>query len=200
MEALHGLRLVATGGLVSARLVAAFFARLGADVVRVVPVDPPGRRPAGQPAAGVVRVLPLDLFDPRGIDLIRRLLRRSDILVDGHGADVMSGLGLGTTLLRADNRGLVIVRMAAFEPAPVPSDRHRVRGSRTGTEAATAAVMATLVALHARSRSGEGQDVDQPILVPLADIDQGAPSPGIHRELLGLSLEELRELARDGVI
>jgi hypothetical protein len=60
--------------------------------------------------------------------------------------------------------------------------------------------MATLVALHARNRSGEGQDVDQPILVPLADIDQGAPSPGIHRELLGLSLEELRELARDGVI
>jgi crotonobetainyl-CoA:carnitine CoA-transferase CaiB-like acyl-CoA transferase len=196
MGAFAGLRLIETGSLAPARLVGAFFGEMGAEVIRIVPprrgtagaAPGEGEEGAGE-APGWSRMLPLDLFEPRGIGLLQRLLRRADILVDGHSPGALAGLGLPPERLAADNPGLLCVRVAAFqEPAE----------DRSAT--ATAALLAALVALHRRHRTGLGGEVTRPIRIAVADPGRPEPGTAVHRVLLGLSEQELTELQRDGVI
>jgi crotonobetainyl-CoA:carnitine CoA-transferase CaiB-like acyl-CoA transferase len=123
------------------------------------------------------------------------------MLVDGHKAGALDALGLGWPLLQADNPGLILVRIAAFQAPPRPPDRRSALAADDDLSAATTALLATLVTLHRRHRTGEGADVSEPVRVALSEEDQaGEPPGGLHRTLLGLSAEEFRELARDGII
>jgi crotonobetainyl-CoA:carnitine CoA-transferase CaiB-like acyl-CoA transferase len=203
MGALTGLRLIETGTLTPARLVGTFFSGLGVDVIRIVPPGIAGNRAEAWAGAdsGNVRALALDLYDPRGVGLLRRLVRRSDILVDGHEPGALDALGLGWPALNTDNPGLILVRTAAFRAAPDPADRRQALPADADLSAATAALLAALVMLHRRHRTGEGADVAAPIRVAVSDAGgASAPQSGLHRSLLGLSAEELQELARDGII
>jgi crotonobetainyl-CoA:carnitine CoA-transferase CaiB-like acyl-CoA transferase len=60
------------------------------------------------------RSLTLDLADPRGLELVRRLLARCDVFVENFSPRVVEGFGLGWDGVRALNPRMVMVRMPAF--------------------------------------------------------------------------------------
>ena len=126
----------------------------------------------------------LDLTQSEGADLLRRLVRTADAVVENYAQDVLPRLGLHHDGLRAERPDLVTVSMPAygsntawaelrgygstlehgsglptvtgFEGAP-PTMNHVAYGDPIGGLNACAAVLAAL--LH-RKRTGEGQFVD----------------------------------------
>src|SRR6185295_14742284 len=60
------------------------------------------------------RSLVLDLNDPRGLDLARRLAAISDVVIDNFSARVMANLGLDYESLRTLRPDIVCVRMTGF--------------------------------------------------------------------------------------
>lgn len=128
-----------------------------------------------------------NLRDPRGQDLVRRLATQSDVLLENFRPGTLERWGLGPEQLWKINPGLVITRVTGFgqtgpyapragfgsigeamggiryvtgDPSQPPS---RAGVSLGDALAATFASLGTLVALHARERTGRGQVVDSAI-------------------------------------
>lgn len=126
----------------------------------------------------------LDLRVPRGQDLARRLLTTADVLVENFRPGTLERWGLAPADLWRDNPGLIITRVTGYGQSGPYSARagfgsiaeamggiRYVTGdpdrppSRAGISlgdelAGTFAALGTLVALHARHRTGRGQLVD----------------------------------------
>src|SRR6478672_6031172 len=128
-----------------------------------------------------------NLRDPRGQDLVRRLAARSHVLLENFRPGTLERWGLAPEQLWEINPGLVITRVTGFGQtgpyAPragfgsigeamggiryVTGDADRPP-SRAGISlgdalAATFAALGTMMALHARQRTGRGQVVDSAI-------------------------------------
>ena len=98
---------------VRGQLAGMMLADLGARVVRV---DRPRARDAiGHGALNRSRTrLGVDLKDPEGVEVVRRLAAGADGLVEGFRPGVLERLGLGPDELLAANPGLVIGRMTGW--------------------------------------------------------------------------------------
>lgn len=130
------------------------------------------------------RVINLDLTDPRGVEVFKRLLRTADAVVDNYSSGVMRKMGLDYESLKAINPRVIALSMPAFGtrsmwsdlraygstfehacglpnviagPGEIPTMGHQAVGDPVGGLNAAAAL---LTALHARQRTGEGQFVD----------------------------------------
>ena len=93
-----------------------FFAEYGADVVKVESftapdfirtITPDGMNPAFASSSRSKRGLGVNLKDPRGLALVRKLALLADVVIENNGAGVMDRLGLGYQALRAENPRLV---------------------------------------------------------------------------------------------
>jgi alpha-methylacyl-CoA racemase len=190
---LAGLRVVELAGLGPVPFCAMVLADLGAEVVRIertgIPPLPRGtvdRRVVlmrGRPAVGV------DLKDDRGVELVLRLLERSDVLLEGFRPGVLERLGLGPDVCLARNPRLVVGRVTGYgQHGPMAHEAgHDInylslsgvldaigrRGeppvpplSILGDFGGGAMPLATgvLAALFERERSGRGQVVDASIV------------------------------------
>jgi formyl-CoA transferase len=129
----------------------------------------------------------LNLRHPEGQVLARRLLDTADVLVENFRPGTLERWGLGYDALAERNPGLVLVRVTGFgqdgpyapragygsigeamgglryvtgDPSTPPS---RSGISIGDSLAGTFAALGTLLALHARGRSGRGQVVDSAI-------------------------------------
>lgn len=107
---------IARAGPVAVRLLADW----GADVTRV---DPPssresvtGRRRGSdeQNLHRNKRSVCLDLKTPRGAEVLRRLIARSDVVVENFRADVKERLGLGYEQLRRLNPRIILASISGF--------------------------------------------------------------------------------------
>src|SRR5579884_1094098 len=105
------------------------FADLGADVIKV---EPPGGDPArllpplaALPDGGTAglfwaaysagkRSLTLDLEQPEGIALLRRLIDGADVVIESYPPGVREGLELGYERLRQTNPRLVLTSITPF--------------------------------------------------------------------------------------
>lgn len=128
-----------------------------------------------------------DLRSERGQALVRQLVARSDVLLENFRPGTLERWGLGPEQLWEVNPRLVVTRVSGFgqtgpyapragygsvgeamggiryvtgDPALPPS---RVGVSLGDSVAGTFAALGTLVALHARERTGRGQVVDSAI-------------------------------------
>lgn len=134
------------------------------------------------------RSIALDLKSAGGRELVLRLAREADVVVENFRPDVMERLGIGYETLAGVNRRLVYVSISGFGPdgpyAPLPAYDHVVQGlagmmpaqggagapqmfrSVVADKAAgMTALSATLAALLARERQDAGgQRVDVPML------------------------------------
>jgi alpha-methylacyl-CoA racemase len=115
---LEGVRVVEFAGLGPGPFCGMLLADLGADVVRI---DRPGARGGVMGALGGTslldrgkRSIALDLKDPGDLDVVRGLLRRSDVLLEGFRPGVMERLGLGPGEALAANPALVYGRMTGW--------------------------------------------------------------------------------------
>jgi len=184
------------GQLLAGPFCGQLMADFGADVIKL---EPPGQgdpmREWGREKAGgrslwwpIVargkRSVTIDLREPAGQDLARRLIAEADVLIENFRPGTLERWGLDPAdLMRADP-GLIVVRVSGYgQDGPYASrpgygaigeamgglravigepDRPPARAgiSIGDTLAATFACVGTLVALHARERTGRGQVVD----------------------------------------
>ena len=130
----------------------------------------------------------LDLREPAGQALARRLISRADLLVENFRPGTLERWDLGYDTLSGDNPGLVMIRVSGFgqtgpyakragfgaigeamgglryvcgDPSTPPS---RMGISIGDALAATFACLGGLVAIHARQSTGRGQVVDSSII------------------------------------
>lgn len=186
MQPLSGLRIVEIASLAPAPFGCMILADLGADVLRV---DRLGSSAAITPPEGPLargrRMVAVDLKNPDGVAMVRRLVAEADVFVEGFRPGVAERLGLGPDELTRANPRLVYARMTGWgQEGPLsPRAGHDInylalagalepiarRGERPlpplnmlADFAGGGMVMALgiLAALHERATSGLGQVID----------------------------------------
>lgn len=192
--ALSGLVVIELGSTIAGPFCARLFADFGARVIKVE--DPRGdtiRSMGAQVeghslyAASLLRnksAVAIDLRQEKGRQAVRRLIARSDIVIENFRPGAMETWGLDYATLAADNPGLIMVRISGFGQTGPYSRRagygvigEAVSGlrsiigdpdrppSRVGTPltdyiTGLYAAFGALAALQERRRSGRGQLVD----------------------------------------
>jgi crotonobetainyl-CoA:carnitine CoA-transferase CaiB-like acyl-CoA transferase len=130
------------------------------------------------------RGITLDLTSPRGLSLLKRLLKDADAVIDNYAADVMPRLGLDAAAMLKVNPRLVVVTMPAFgmtgawsgvraygstleQASGLPSVTGREGDPPTMLHAALGdpvgglnAAAALLLGFMHQARTGEGQHID----------------------------------------
>jgi benzylsuccinate CoA-transferase BbsE subunit len=174
-------------------------ADLGADVIRV---EPPGGDPARaigpfyhdehHPEKSLYwfhfntskRSITLNLESPESRDILRRLVRTADVVVETFRPGYLDSIGLGYQALSETNPGLVLTSITPFgQTGPYKDFKAsdlvglamggflficgwedepptRVAGSQAYNMASVNACCATLIALQHRDMTGQGQHVD----------------------------------------
>ena len=113
---LDGVRVVELAGIGPGPFTGMLLADLGADVVQV---ERPGGAAAALGTVGQVvnrgkRSVVVDLKDPRGADVVKRLAQRADVFLEGNRPGVTERLGVGPADLLAVNPKLVYGRMTGW--------------------------------------------------------------------------------------
>lgn len=123
---LAGIRVIECGVLLAGPFCARLLADFGAEVIKV---EAPGKgdpmRTVGQSLVdgkslwwpGIARnkkCISLNLRDPQGQEMLRRLVTQSDVLVENFRPGVFEEWGLGYETLRAANPGLVFARVSGY--------------------------------------------------------------------------------------
>jgi alpha-methylacyl-CoA racemase len=116
MGPLAGLTVVELAGLGPAPLCCMMLAQMGADVIRIDrPEDTRSKAdPRLQPVNRGRRSIAVDLKSPAGADIVKRLVRRSGVLVEGFRPGVAERLGLGPEDCWKVNEALVYGRMTGW--------------------------------------------------------------------------------------
>ena len=191
---LEGVRVIDLSAVLSGPLAAGILADQGADVVKVETLDGDiVRRMGGKPegvTAGFLtanrgkRSIAVDIKRPEGLDIVKRLLRDADVLIQNFRPGAVERMGLGEPVVRALNAKIIYVSISGFGDAG-PYSGKRVydpviqslsgladiqRDRETGrpmmirtvipdkTTGLTAA-QAITAALYARERTGQGEHI-----------------------------------------
>ncbi len=192
---LEGLRVLDLSRMLAGPFCTALLADLGAEVVKV---EAPGRGDDARHFAPFRRGesayfmlinrgkkgLTLNLKDPRGLALLKRLAEGADVVVENFRPGVAARLGVDFESLRAVNARLVYASISGFGQegplaqrpaydiiAQAMSGLMSVTGEADGPPtrvgesygdlcAGLFAAWAILAALHGRARSGRGQHLD----------------------------------------
>jgi formyl-CoA transferase len=198
---LAGLKVIELGQLIAGPFAAKVFAEFGADVIKIEPPasgDAPGGDPLRQwrllhdgtslwwyVQARNKKSVTVDLRQPEGQEIVRRLARDADIVVENFRPGTLEKWGLGYEILAADTPGLIMVRLSGFGQTGPYRDRpgfgavgESMGGLRNVTGfpdrppvrmnisigdalASLHGVIGALIALHHRdTRGGRGQVID----------------------------------------
>ena len=201
MTALAGLRVLDLTRLLPGGFCSLLLADFGADVIKVedtglgdyVRWAPPYYEGAEQSAGSALflslnrgkRSIRVDLKSPGGKEVLIRLVRDADVLLESFRPGVLDRLGVGYERLRTENPGLVYCAITGYGQDGPNRDRpgHDINylglngilglsGEANGPPVSAAAQIADLgggalmavagimIALQERARSGEGQLVD----------------------------------------
>jgi crotonobetainyl-CoA:carnitine CoA-transferase CaiB-like acyl-CoA transferase len=191
---LHGYRVVDLTAMISGPLATMMLADQGADVIKVESLAGDHTRAVSSRRGGFSasflnnnrnkRSLALNLKDPRGLQILRRLLEGADVFAQNFRPGVIERMGLGEAAVREVAPSIVYVSISGFgEQGPYAqkpvfdplvqalsglttvqagSDEARPRLVRTilpDKLTGITAAQAITAALLARERSGEGQHV-----------------------------------------
>jgi len=192
---LQGLTVVELGTLIAGPFAARICAEFGAEVIKIE--SPDGGDPLRKwrklyegtslwwaVQARNKKSVTANLKHPEGVEIVRRLIAKADILIENFRPGVLEKLGLGWEQLREINPGLVMVRLSGFgQTGPMAQqpgfgaigesmgglryvtgfdDRPPVKtGVSIGDSiAALWGVIGALMALRHRDLTGQGQVVD----------------------------------------
>jgi formyl-CoA transferase len=192
---LAGLKVIELGTLIAGPFCTRLLAEFGAEVIKIE--SPEGGDPLRNwrklhegtslwwfVQARNKKSVTADLKSPAGQEIVRRLVRGADILVENFRPGALEKWGLGWEALSAIHPGLIMVRLSGYgQSGPYRDqpgfgaigeamggirfvtgfpDRPPVRAgiSLGDSVAAMYGVIGALMALHARQSSGRGQVVD----------------------------------------
>ena len=200
---LHGFRVLDLSAVVSGPLTGALLADQGADVIKIERTgDGDIQRHVGSKRNGYSgffhvlnrgkRSLALDLGTPDGVDIVRRLARDCDVVIQNFRPGVVDRLGIGYAALSAENAGLVYLSISGFgQTGPRAGERaydpiiqcysgitdvqgrshldhpdkpEQVNMLLLDKLTAATGCQAITAALLARSRTGEGQHIELSML------------------------------------
>jgi formyl-CoA transferase len=225
---LEGLKVVELGQLIAGPFAGKFFAEFGAEVIKIEP--PEGGDPLRQwrklhdgtslwwyvQNRGKKSVT-ANLRLPEGQEIVRRLAREADVLIENFRPGTLEKWGLGYEQLSATNPGLVMLRLSGFgQTGPMRGeagfgaigesmgglryvtgfpDRPPVRSNLSIGDAIASlhGVIGTMMALHHRDASGgKGQVVDVALYEAVFNMMEGTLPEydmfGIVRERTGSNL------------
>lgn len=124
-KALSGLKVVELGTLIAGPFCARLLAEFGAEVIKIE--SPDGGDPLRKwrklyegtslwwyVQARNKKSVTVNLKHPDGVDIVRRLVREADVVVENFRPGVLEKLGLGWAELSAINPALVMVRLSGF--------------------------------------------------------------------------------------
>jgi succinyl-CoA:(S)-malate CoA-transferase subunit A len=123
---MDGVRVVDVGTFIAGPYSATILAEFGAEVYHVEhPLSGDPFRRLGTPTdrgdtlfwlseARNKKSVTIDLRTPKGADLFKRLVAKSDVLVENFRPGTLEGWGLGWEVLRAANPGLVMLRVTSY--------------------------------------------------------------------------------------
>jgi crotonobetainyl-CoA:carnitine CoA-transferase CaiB-like acyl-CoA transferase len=202
---LEGLRVIEMGSLIAGPFCGQLMGDMGADVIKIEPPgegDPmrqwgQGAKPAWWRVIGRnKRSVSIDLRQPRGQEIARQLIEKSDILIENFRPGTLEKWGLSPAALHGDNPRLIIVRVSGYgqdgpyaaragfglvgeamggwrylvgEPDRPPA---RMGVSIGDTLAATYGCLGALAALHAREKTGRGQVVDSALYEAVLQVTE----------------------------
>jgi formyl-CoA transferase len=122
---LHGLRVIELGTLIAGPFCARVLAEFGAEVIKIE--SPDGGDPLRKwrklyqgtslwwyVQARNKKSVTANLKHPEGVEIVRRLVREADVVVENFRPGVLEKLGLGWDQLSAINPALVMVRLSGF--------------------------------------------------------------------------------------
>jgi crotonobetainyl-CoA:carnitine CoA-transferase CaiB-like acyl-CoA transferase len=130
---LEGYRVVDFSHLIAGPAASMTLAQQGADVIKIEPLSGERSRTLSHAAPFRAwnlrkRSLTLDLKQPAGVDIARRLISEADVVLESFRPGSMDRLGLGASDARGLNAGVVYVSISGFGP-------YEVDGSRPGVDA-----------------------------------------------------------------
>lgn len=194
---LAGVKVVELAHIMAGPVCGLMLADLGADVIKVekIPGGDDTRRmlppQVGDQSAAFMmmnrnkRGIAVDLKKPDGVEVVRRLLRDADVLIENHRRGTLDRLGLGYETLARDNPGLVYCSVSGFGRTGPYADRGgfdliaqgmsglmsitgegpgrppvKVGAPVTDITAGILAAMGVLAAYTNRLKTGRGQMVD----------------------------------------
>lgn len=121
---LTGIKIVEAGMVVAGAMVTAGLADLGAEVIKIEPVKGDEIRRVGQKKNGepllwrvIARnkqVVAVDLNNPRGADVVRKILSTADAFVENFRPGRIAEFGLDYKTLSAINPGLVMAHLSGY--------------------------------------------------------------------------------------
>ena len=195
---LAGLKVLDMSRVLAGPFAGRMLCDLGADVVKVEPPDGDLTRLWGAVRGGVPgyfhqqnvgkRGICIDLAQPDGVALAKRLATVADVVIENFRPGVMARLGLGYEVLRSLRSDIVLLSISGFGQDGPESRRaayaaaiHAESGlvrrqgregrppadiqmSVADTNASLHGLVATLAALLMRDRTGQGQHIDVAML------------------------------------
>lgn len=226
MKALEGIRVLDLGTFVAGPFCTTILGEFGAEVIKV---EPPGvgdslRRFGTHTDCGDTlmwlnesrnkKCVSLDLAQPEGQELLKKLAAECDIIVENFRPGVLEKWGLDYDILRAINPGIILVRISAYgqdgpnshkpgfarvahafsglaylagEPGRVPVTPGSTSLADYGS--GLYAAVGALLALRVREKTGQGQCVDLALYESVFRVlDEMVPAFhkfGIVRERMG---------------
>lgn len=123
---LTGMRVLDLSHVMAGPICGLMLADMGADLVKIESLDggdtsrqmlTPSIK--GEPASFMMmnrnkRGLALDLKNPKGKDVLKRLARDADVLIENYRYGTMEKLGLGYDVLKAENPGLIYCEISGY--------------------------------------------------------------------------------------
>ena len=215
-QPLAGIEVIELSNMITCSLAAMTMAAQGAEVIKV---EPPAMgdkmRPLGTQKNGVSgffhncnrgkRSLAIDLKSEAGVEAVKKLIARADVLLHNYRPGVMDRIGLGSDVLREINPKLIYVAVSGFGTegpmADFPAFDHVIQGLAGFTDlqssekdsfdhirtficdkvTAYTVCQAATAALLARATTNEGQHIDISMLH--ACISFMWPDGMMHRTL-----------------
>ncbi|RPH51271.1 MAG: CoA transferase [Desulfobacteraceae bacterium] len=190
---LTGLKVLDLTRVVSGPFCTMLLADLGADVIKIEAPDGDPSRVTGIMGKGEnpyfvnlnrnKRTITVDMKQEEGKEIIRRLAKRSDVLVENFRPGVMDRLGLGYSQLKILNPALIYAAISGFGKSGPYKDRPAfdfiaqamsgfmsLNGNETmpplrvgipisDTIAGLYAAFGILAAFHERKKTGQGQEI-----------------------------------------
>lgn len=189
---LEGIRIVDLTRYIAGPYCGALLADMGAEVIKV---EKPGAgeatRTVGPWKDGVSLFFPAynrnkksvtaDLRTPQGIEVAKKLIEKSDVIIENFRVGVMDKMGLGYEEIKKINPRMIMVSVTGFGQSGPMSRRtafdgiissvsgvtrmekgrvERSKGPIHDYMAAMYAAFGTVLALYERDRTGEGQYLD----------------------------------------
>lgn len=213
---LSGIRVIDFGRFIAGPYCAMLLADMGADVIRVerrgggedryiAPVSKTGEGGGFMSLNRNKRSLTLDIARPESAEIVRRLVKRADVVVANLPVEVLKKCGIDYETLRAIKPDLIFARISTFGPDGPYANRvgfDAVAQAMTGAMSLTGfpgapvrsvvpfedygtalhTAFGVMVALYHRQQTGQGQLVDGSLLATGITFMQGMLA---ERQVLG---------------